>query len=507
MTAFVPLRALLPRGFDGILVTGLGVSAHRDAMPVIRMQPDVQNQGYACGVAAAMVARAGTTIRQLDLPALQEQLVASGCLPESVLRERASWPMPSDKIAAAVADLVRAPEGTAPETIDSPVKNRTALAAVFAHPAAAMPMLEAAYTASADDARLAYAQVLAMLGNGTGADALLDRITAAPGFDDGWNYTGMGQFGRSESQIDSCIIALGATRDARAIEAILRKVELLDAASEFSHHRACATALEMLGDPRAAPALASVLAKPGVTDARVRVRVPSLRDSEHRPAQPCRADRAFSRCAVRSICLSHSREAQGELRHAQARVARGTQAKLVAAEVVPRGEQGPTLEGGRAAADRDHAKAEHRRLNLFDHEFLAAVAEGACGYDAEGLAFEKHLRLVQGCAALDERLAERAQSAEVGWRSNDQAGDGGVLQLRQDEVEVVLGRCGRPTADVESTQVDQLHADARIEARSGLQGGLYGLRRRHALARAARDPEDAQRLAFSLARLRRARSQ
>ena len=57
MVADVPYRCLLPKGLDGILVTGLGVSAHRDAMPVIRMQPDIQNQGYAAGVAAAMVAR------------------------------------------------------------------------------------------------------------------------------------------------------------------------------------------------------------------------------------------------------------------------------------------------------------------------------------------------------------------------------------------------------------------------------------------------------------------
>ena len=59
----------LPRGLDGILVTGLGVSAHRDAMPVIRMQADVQNQGYACGHAAAMVAKSTATIRNVDLKA------------------------------------------------------------------------------------------------------------------------------------------------------------------------------------------------------------------------------------------------------------------------------------------------------------------------------------------------------------------------------------------------------------------------------------------------------
>jgi hypothetical protein len=39
LTAHVPFRCLLPRGFDGILVTGLGISAHRDAMPVVRMPP------------------------------------------------------------------------------------------------------------------------------------------------------------------------------------------------------------------------------------------------------------------------------------------------------------------------------------------------------------------------------------------------------------------------------------------------------------------------------------
>lgn len=41
--ADVPLRSLLPKGLDGILVTGLGASASRDAMPVIRMQACLQN--------------------------------------------------------------------------------------------------------------------------------------------------------------------------------------------------------------------------------------------------------------------------------------------------------------------------------------------------------------------------------------------------------------------------------------------------------------------------------
>jgi len=33
-------------------------------MPVIRMQPDIQNQGYAVGIAAAMATRSGTNLRR-----------------------------------------------------------------------------------------------------------------------------------------------------------------------------------------------------------------------------------------------------------------------------------------------------------------------------------------------------------------------------------------------------------------------------------------------------------
>ena len=40
------------------LVVGLGCSTERDAMTLVRMQADMQNQGYAAGYAAA---RKGTT--------------------------------------------------------------------------------------------------------------------------------------------------------------------------------------------------------------------------------------------------------------------------------------------------------------------------------------------------------------------------------------------------------------------------------------------------------------
>jgi flavin-dependent dehydrogenase len=251
ITVFVPFRALLPKGLDGILVTGLGVSAHRDAIPVIRMQPDVQNQGYAAGTAAAMVAPSAGAIRSVDLRGLQKHLVEKGCLPESVLSDRDSFPLPKERVAQAVKNLCQ-------EHAD--------LAVVLAQPKDSVPLLKQAYAAAkTDDEKLAYAHVLGMMGDPTGAAALIAKVEAAETFDKGWNFVGMGQFGMSISPLDSYIVALGRTRDPKAVDVILKKVALLDATKEFSHHRACAMALEAIGDPRAAKPLADLLSKPGMT--------------------------------------------------------------------------------------------------------------------------------------------------------------------------------------------------------------------------------------------------
>ena len=58
ITVNLPYGCILPKKTDGLLVIGLGMSAHRDAMPILRMQPDVQNQGFAAGTRAQQVADA-----------------------------------------------------------------------------------------------------------------------------------------------------------------------------------------------------------------------------------------------------------------------------------------------------------------------------------------------------------------------------------------------------------------------------------------------------------------
>jgi hypothetical protein len=246
----IPFRCLLPKGLEGILVTGLGISVHRDAVPLTRMQPDIQNQGYAAGLAATMAVQNQQSLRAIDVRALQRKLVEIDNLPEAVLQHQDSLPMSDADLDQAVRD--------APE-------DYRAAAAVFIDPERTVPRLREAFAASEGQKRYAYAQKLAMLGDSTGAALIRERVHAADTWDTGWNYRGMGQFGAALSPLDVDIIALGLANDPQAVPVILEKVVLLDAHADFSHHRAVAHSLERLDDPAAAPALAQLLAKPDMT--------------------------------------------------------------------------------------------------------------------------------------------------------------------------------------------------------------------------------------------------
>lgn len=243
----VPWRCLLPKGLDGIIVTGLGVSAHRDALPCIRMQADVQNQGYAAGVAAATISKKGCATRDLDVKELQKHLVEIGNLPASVLTEIDSFPLPAERVAEAVRRVA---------------KDYEDLEVILAHFDVAQPLLRQAYANVPETDRLVYAHILGMMGDPTGAETLARAVKASP-WDKGWRYTGMGQFGPSMSPLDSLIIALGRTKSPVALAPIVEKVGQLGTESEFSHFRAITMALETLADNSAAQSLAELLRKPG----------------------------------------------------------------------------------------------------------------------------------------------------------------------------------------------------------------------------------------------------
>lgn len=251
VTAFVPFRALLPKGIEGIAVTGLGASADRDAMPVIRMQPCVQNQGYAVGWAAAIASKNNQLIRNIDLKSLQKELVKIENLPEAILTDTDNYPPSAEKIRSAAATVAHNLDGLEILLWD---KDRS------------IPLIvEAFEQAKTPEDQLTFARILGMLGNPVGWKVLQQAIENTGNWDQGWNYTGMGQFGKSISYLDGLIIALGRTKRTEAIPTLEKISKKLTGAGEFSHFRAVAMALETIGDSRGGLILYDLLQLQGIT--------------------------------------------------------------------------------------------------------------------------------------------------------------------------------------------------------------------------------------------------
>jgi hypothetical protein len=245
LEAKVPLRALLPRGLEGVLVTGLGMSAHRDALPVIRMQADVQNQGFAAGLVAARASRGGVGVREVELGAVRAVLARMGALEAEG----------------------RGAGGDELEVSDARLREATALrgledaAWLFAFPERARGVLRerVAEAGGGGDAALA----LGLLGDAAAAPELLRRVSAG-GWDEGWNFRGMHQFGASLSRLDVAVIALGRTRVPEAVDVVAEKIRALGADAAFSHARAVGVAAACLRSAELAEPLRELLGRPGV---------------------------------------------------------------------------------------------------------------------------------------------------------------------------------------------------------------------------------------------------
>ena len=255
LTSYVPYRCLLPRDLDGLLVTGIGLSAHRDAQPVVRMQPDIQNQGYAAGYAAAMAARAGTALRHIDIRALQRHLVEIGNLAESVLSDQDSHPFSREAVAKAVKSIAQ---------------DSRSVAIALGQPADSLPLLRAAYGAADGRTKIVCAKVLGMLGDATGLATLLAEAEkgedwdATPNWRLGKDDPQFGIAGWLTSHLDNTLMAIGRTGRKEATPVVLKRLGQLRTSTSLSHHRAVYYALEALGDPRAAQPLAELLQQPGM---------------------------------------------------------------------------------------------------------------------------------------------------------------------------------------------------------------------------------------------------
>ena len=127
------------------------------------------------------------------------------------------------------------------------------------------PLLRAAHERAArPEFKLALAELLAMLDDPAGAATLLAALETAPQWDEGWRFQGMANHGAGYSRLDSVILDLAAIGHRPAVGAILAKLRRLSGASEFSHFRCCALALEQFRAPEAAPVLAELLGREGL---------------------------------------------------------------------------------------------------------------------------------------------------------------------------------------------------------------------------------------------------
>ena len=234
LTAKVPYRALLPAGLDGLLVTGLGISAHRDAMPVVRMQADVQNQGFAAGLAAGMTAIRNLTVRHVDMQELKRMLCSMGNLPESVLYEQDGYD--PDRAVAEFAEF----------------------AAAFRAPEASLPCLKKQLAETGDSQ---IAALMAFLKDSSGKEVLCDAIGSAS-WDKGWEYRGMGQFGPAASPLDARIIALSKIASGDDGKVLLKLLGALSAEEAFSHFRAVSLLLQKAPCKEAVPFLEKLLSAP-----------------------------------------------------------------------------------------------------------------------------------------------------------------------------------------------------------------------------------------------------
>jgi hypothetical protein len=74
----IPLRSLMARGVDGLLMAGKCISATHEAIASTRVIPICMGQGQAVGTVAALAVRAGCGVREVPLAQLQDTLAADG---------------------------------------------------------------------------------------------------------------------------------------------------------------------------------------------------------------------------------------------------------------------------------------------------------------------------------------------------------------------------------------------------------------------------------------------
>ena len=274
LTARVPYRCFLPVGLEGVLVGGKSLSATRDASSLCRMNADVENAGYALGLAAAMAVQRRCPPSQIDRAALRGRLLQAGCLTET----------------ECARDITAAMAAREMEQGDA----RALLHCLLQEPDEMLPLLRAMDTPDFGGDRDALTIALCFFGDARGVDGVLCLLEETGDLDD-WNKmrsdTGYGlkctSFADETApyhRLNRLITLLGISGDRRALPALIDLAARAHsggepAVGERPYHRnrldtrrvpgferiaALCFALEHLADASAADALEGLLNKPYV---------------------------------------------------------------------------------------------------------------------------------------------------------------------------------------------------------------------------------------------------
>lgn len=299
----IPYGCYVPRGLEGLLVAAKALSGERDATSFCRMNADVKNAGYAIGLAATMAVDGGISVREIDLPALQDKLKELGILPDW------AFAAPSVPDAAALAEQCAE-------------ENEEAFIALLRRPAdQALPVLEALYQ---EGKRGFVPHALAWYGSELGGDEVAGQLMQA--LDEGRHRTlpelstyysmyRWGQhYGDDYTWVNRLIMLAGRSGSEAALQPLARLIadtegfgplhpgivpyynlrEDMPRYPFFNRLLNIAHAAAEKADNRLAPALDVLLSRPGVTG-----HATELHSGEHPAYMLAHAEISLARAAVR----------------------------------------------------------------------------------------------------------------------------------------------------------------------------------------------------------------
>lgn len=265
--AKIPYRSLLPKGLENILVVGRSKSVGRDALPLTRMQPNVQNEGYAAGFAAALSIQQGVTARAVNIDRLQAHLIAKGNIPATFADHR-DTPSPSDaELQAAAENPYTYGARTYQDNTWLTMHTDRNLLALLSGGKRSIPFLKASFEKNTS---MKKSKLLCLFGDTTTVPYLVDWLDGQK-VDAGNGRPYFRNTMRVVSEVDGVMWALGEAGDERAVDVLTRKLAGCTNGNElrtdccFSHVRTIAISLHKIGSGTASPALKAFLDRPGLS--------------------------------------------------------------------------------------------------------------------------------------------------------------------------------------------------------------------------------------------------